>query len=325
MSLLATQGIGIFDSRHIAIENRQRARYIHGNTHQMCWALLSAWATSAKGTTALLNNIRVEGASLDTWLNRANVGPVTRSLVGQHWMSAWSLDLRRFHEDRDFRNEVSYRPDGLRVPDSPDYDADSEVTEPLLRCWEAFQPSATGAPELLDKHLLRQALRLAFNSDSKRRPKGPRYARFISQLSPDATPLLLAFLEADSAPHALLLDADQQDNQTHPASSIVARAALLLRVASALTSSVLSEARFSLFDFDFWWEKRLQDLGLWNDPTSPTEFVDLWAEVDSAIDTAEAWRLINPPPQTSRQTMVGLRSILALSQLQRVALWIVAS
>ena len=325
MSLLATQGIGIFDKRHVGLESRSSALYYNGGTHYVCWRLLRSWARTARGTKTLLDTLKTQNVTLNVWLDRATVGPMTRGLVAEEWLAQWSLDLKRFNEDQAFRNEVSYRPDGVRWPDQPDFLPDPEMSAPIIQCWEALKPSTPGTADLLDSHLLREALRLAYKRDKGRRPSGRRFNTFIGGLAPDAGPTLRDFLSDTDPPHSLLVDSAEENPHFDSAVPVVSRAVLLLRLASAFTSDVLHNAGVNLLDANFWWSKRVNALGLWSGAAPLSDFLALWPEVELGLESVEAWKIVNPPPRTSRNTMTGLRGILAITQFQRAGLWLFAS
>jgi len=325
MSLLATQGIGVFDKRHVGLENRRSAVYHNGGTHSVCWQFLRDWAKSGNGARVLLDSVKVQSGTLSMWLDKASVGPLTRALVADDWLTGWSIDLKRFDEDQRFRNEVSYRPDGIRWPDTQAFHPDAEIVEPLIECWEALKPSTPGTADLLDSHLLREALRLAFSRDSGLPHSDEKFGEFISHLEPDASPVLRGFLTDSGQPHPLLVYAADDTRNSDNVTAIVSRAVLLLRLASALTSQTLRSAGVNLIDADFWWTKKVDDLGLWNSANQLSDFLDLWPEVEVALESTDDWKAQNPQPQTSRSTMSGLRPILAFSQLQRAGFWLFAS
>jgi len=325
MSLLATQGIGVFDSRHVGLESRQSAVYHNGSTHSVCWKFLREWAKSPGGTSVLLDSLRVQGGTLGMWLDKASIGPLTSALVADDWLTGWSIDLRRFDEDQTFRNEVSYRPDGIRWPGTKAFQPDGEIVEPLIECWEALKPSTPGTADVLDSHLLREALRLAFKRDYGLPLSDAKFREFIERLAPDASPLLREFLSAPTPTHPLLSYAAGATGNFEQVTPILSRAVLLLRVASAFTSQALRSAGLNLLDADFWWTRKVDDLGLWNSANRLSDFLDLWPEVELALETTERWKAQNPPPHTARSAMSELRPILAFSQLQRAGFWLFAS
>ena len=72
ISLLATEGIGIFNRRHIAINERfepcEFTRKKRKGTHDATWLLLSAWSRETGRAESLLRSIVVDSKSLSQWL-----------------------------------------------------------------------------------------------------------------------------------------------------------------------------------------------------------------------------------------------------------------
>ena len=82
ISLLAAEGIGIFNNRHIALNDRleptEFRRSKRRGTHQATWLLLSAWSKESERATRLLQAITVESKSLSEWLAAVGVVDAAR-------------------------------------------------------------------------------------------------------------------------------------------------------------------------------------------------------------------------------------------------------
>ena len=327
MALLATQGIGVFNLTHVSFATKKEAFYVKATTHNFAWQAFGEWANQTRGLRGFLHNIHVAGTSLYDWLDKAGASPVVQNELSARWLNAWSIDLGLYEEDRNLRNEVSYRPSSIRQPADPPIHPTEESIEPLLRSWEAFEPSKMGSADVLDKHLLREALSFAYRIQSLGRPpSGPRFAAYLGRLSPDASEILQQFLRRETDPQRHFLLNKSADRTKTPTSALptIARALLLLRVASAATARVFSDAGISTDDISFWWSQRIVDLGLSEDPAHGYDLTELWPEVGASIDAIETWRSEAPDP-SSRDACIALGAQVPISQFQRTALWLLGN
>ena len=322
MSLLASRGIGVFDQRHISIESVNHARWWNTGTHPLVPAALQEWADKSTGAGDIFSSIFVEGLSIEAWLQRVGAGPVIDSRLTRDWLKNWSIDLKRFAGDRNERNEASYRPDSVRYPSPPEFRPLPYAIEPILAVWKALEPSSMGGADILDRHLLRRALRYAYTRQTGLEATGPQFSRFIDQATP-ASQSLFDFVKGAVAPDDLQLFSVAEDRRADlQPLPILSRAVLLLRMASASTFGLLSAAGAGFADFRFWWENRLSTFGLWDGPP-PGDLRDLWADVQDAIASVETWRAGpgagDPPPCDAVPT---LGAQVAFTQFQRPALWL---
>ncbi|MBY3144865.1 hypothetical protein HFO63_04535 [Rhizobium laguerreae] len=70
---------------------------------------------------------------------------------------------------------------------------------------------------------------------------------------------------------------------------MVARAILLLRVASGSTSHLFQDAGFTPSEIEFWWKELGPARGLWNSDGAPENTADLWSDIDAALSSLEAF------------------------------------
>ena len=159
-SLLATEGIGIFDRLHIALNDRLEPVEFRGTTHVATWDALSAWSHETGRAARLLQAINIESKSLSAWLEVVGVVAPAQQLVAEDWLSKWSIDLDILSTDPGRRNEMSYRPTRIRVPAPQSVDPCLELAKPLFDSWAELQPEMGGTSAALDLSLLRQALSL---------------------------------------------------------------------------------------------------------------------------------------------------------------------
>jgi hypothetical protein len=84
MSLLASEGIGIFDDRHFVVKSDGNCEYIgtmpmrarwrgHLRTHNVVWLALEHWAELKRSVEILAEFIQPNGIPLEDWLNSLGV------------------------------------------------------------------------------------------------------------------------------------------------------------------------------------------------------------------------------------------------------------
>jgi hypothetical protein len=114
MSLLASAGIGIFNTRHFIVptaNSTTNLRFTQG-THLIAWLALKQWSQQAASGALFAQLIRPEGRTLDQWFQPQG-GASTLAPQAKSWFMQWGMDLDLATKDRDARNESSYRPDGV--------------------------------------------------------------------------------------------------------------------------------------------------------------------------------------------------------------------
>lgn len=166
LSLLATEGIGIFSNRHFTLNDSGNCQllpnYSNGvpRTHDITWLALEHWAGLRRSANLLAEVVSPFGIELGDWFDAFLTGPALYQ-VGKDWFRTWGLDLRRLSEDREARNEVSYEPGNLNSRTS--LDVHSSVSF-LREVWDLLEPLDSSRFGILDRHLLRLSLEKAFEA-----------------------------------------------------------------------------------------------------------------------------------------------------------------
>lgn len=169
ISLLATEGIGIFDDPSVAVNPSGTCHSVRGHrTHVIAWLALEHWADNGHAGDLLADVIFVGGNSLRTWLDNFQRSTVlNRRRIASKWLKGWGLDLRRFIADRQARNEVSYRPSQLMPTPRVRVLETSQFTCEL---WKLHEPSGESRFEVLDRYLLRRSIEETYRIVKGRRP-----------------------------------------------------------------------------------------------------------------------------------------------------------
>ena len=316
MSLLATEGIGIFNNRHIALNYCLEPTEFKRSTHQATWLLLSAWSRESSRAARLLQAITIESKSLSEWLETVGVVEPAQQLVAEEWLSAWSVDLDILSTDSARRNEMSYRPTRIRVPAPQSVNPRLELVKPICDSWTELNPETGGARAALDLSLLRQALMLVVERGLCNYPSFRQALRSLKLGMPALTYQALSTESASAT--AIFRDAAISNVQGKSATPILSRGLLMLRLASASTASLLAAAEVSKSDLEFWWSPLGSDLGLWETATDIETFSDLWRDVADAKDEVEA---IQDEGSVRRFAEILAQDV-SLTQFSRAPMWL---
>lgn len=303
-------------------------------THGFVWDALRDWSQVSSNTNKLLRLISVNGHTIADWLGASvSWSPgVTVSLVAKEWLKTWSLDLRLLWDprigDRNYRNEVSYRPQGVRDLVNPM--GPERALSWLIQFWEACEPSGNDRFSILDRYLLQNALARIFRSRHDAPLNSAAYQRFVDRTFanmglPNSGTLYNFLRYPSSDDYIILQEAKLQVKTTRSEMRhipILARALLLLRLSSAAVENMFKVADIDSIDVEFWWRPLGQQNGFWTQNNVPDEMMDLWADVGLAIENIEAWCDQNINEDHLRPALIENGGDLwTLRQFKRVELW----
>ena len=318
MSLLASEGIGVFNNRHVAIGPKYTHSVWKGDgTHTATWKLLEAWANDHTRVATLLSAITVESRTINQWFDEAGIFRSVQHHVARRWLASWSIDLKNFEVDHDYRNHASYRPSRITPGSMKAIDASAEVVDPFLQTWDALEPSADVGGAAVDRVLLFGALRLA-------KPAKTRWEPFVDYLYSIgiASESLRSQLKELAANEHYLFKWAGDSSDPPPAQAVLARATLLLRIANGVCAQRLATAEVTKKKLQFWLTRFGEDSGLWSNETEPESFADLWEEVGYALGNVEEALESESPPRTMEKLTPILGRNVALTQFSRVPLWL---
>lgn len=318
MSLLASEGIGVFDKRHPVLDSAGIAHVFpkkgDRKTHDAVWQILHDWASHKRAAELLDELVAPESVTLSRWLSALGGGGKVRA-IAKKWFSAWGMDLHTVKDDRDLRNLASYRPSAFRAAPSLHVFETAQFVEDL---WALFEPAGAARFPALERYLLRKAIRIG-----TRHPiaEGQMAVIGISGLAATAW---ATFLNADDEPKPLTLALQQSDISTDSCHlQVISRAALLLAVATAATRRLIHGAAFTAADIPFQWESHGQSRGLWGTAGLAGPVSDLWADVEGSLVLSKAWKAGTP---SATAALIDWRQLpeLTLERLTRfelVGIW----
>lgn len=327
LSLLASDGVGVFNFNHFVLKGGGRtAKLEHGRgTHAAAWDILEFWSGELSSGTLFAKLVRPEARTLDEWF-RPHGGGATIAPQAQSWFQMWGMDLSLAHEDQNARNESSYAPDGVG---SSWGTSAAEGLEFVSSLWASLKPSPASSFAELDRYILRRSLEGLFKGRNGRAASANDldYRRLVAATVQSqgftGTPAKLweDFLTRRAQPHdpAIFSESAKAIGQTSDdAFSIISRAVLLLRVATGSARDLLQQSGLTAVDLEFWVQDIGTSRGLW-DPTDPApDLRDLWADVDAALGDIRD----GASPQSVKGLLLDYGATLpVLTSYERVGLW----
>jgi len=331
LSVLAAYGVGVFNRRHFVVTAAGVAQPLPdcGGTHPFAAEALTWWAKLPDAGQMLGVVIRPEDIPLNAWVQEFSPGQ-TIAPIATRLLLEWGFDVLKVGMDREARNEASYRPTQL-VPRQDLPLADGLAF--LRAWWQAFEPSGASRFGELDRYLLRRTLHFLFTNSASAGGQ-PAFAKGVDstvstlmRARPDpARTRLATFLREASNLPPLLKDAQGTDSPAHRRHhlQVIARASLLLRVATGAAQQLLLDAAVSPADLNFWIERLAIRCGLWRDSGDrPDPVTDLWDDVVAALDQldeleAQGAPVVKSRPSWARQTEVSTG---VLGGAERVPVW----
>lgn len=325
MSMLATEGIGVFNQHHVVVGANARCHMLDtfGGTHAFVWHALELWAQSSVAVSAVLESISPGNVPLADWLKQFSIGGM---FLATDWLTSWGLDLARLADDRSARNAASYRPNAFTSPGPRPV---SDTIEGILRFWEVCDPESNGGFPVLDRYLLRRCISLGWQG-SAASYDGQLHSA-LGAIAPTSPPVKWwrHFLSHQqlTKDHGIIRDASGTVDLHDPNHSkqVLARATLLLRVATGCSADLLRNAGPNVdADLDFWLSSRSVSRRLWHDSDPRTPSIDLWSDVEDASTSLQQW--LASTPTGARHSHYALwrdmaKAAATLSTTERAFLW----
>lgn len=298
ISLLASEGVGVFNRRHIIVSQRGRCLRMPNQptTHVFTWEALEEWATSPGASAHVLQMISGGGHSLAEWMNHVGQIPAFLAQLARDWLLGWGMDISQLAEDRESRNLASYRPTSLTTGRPLDARSVSQFVSAL---WPLCEPREQNPFSTLDRLLIRSSLQRAFKAAHAHGrtalSASRQFAQFIENnvlagLQPNEVPGVnwTSFLtEINTGVFNVLALAAAKDPPTRPwhAVQVAARAFLLLRIATGSCERMFSQLPGgAIVGLNFWVDQIGEDRGLWQQNAKPAASVDLWTDAEDAVE-----------------------------------------
>ena len=335
MSLLATEGIGVFKNKHFVVDGDNHASRLQKKspTHEFAWDALNYWAQSPTSGALFADVVRPYGRPLEGWLAPFGGGAAVLPQA-QAWFKQWGMDLTLIGEDRESRNSRSYRPSGLPAPWLVQAE---DVMRFVTELWALLEPSVSSF-ELLDRHVLRLSIESLFKGRTgiDPAPDVPQFSSLVDSVL--ANQALTAALSSEwrkfllrqsypSDPGVVLHSKIFPQESATDAYGVASRAALLLRMATGATHRLFESAGVPDDSIDFWRSELGVSRGFWDPGAEPKTMTDLWSDiVDATADAEPFFKQLAPQDRTFRHLALQFgQSVVPFGGCERVALWGVMS
>jgi len=302
MSILATEGIGVFSDKHIGVYSPTTNGEIPENyykgvapnrsykqppypTHKFVWDIMEKWSNSAyKPDNEILKIFKVHGKNFHELTEFFHPSTAVSSLLTvqtvKEWLKEWCFDIKQYRNDRDNRNEASYRPQRI-INFSNTLNFTSIITD-LEKYWSIISPSGSDKFSLLDKYLLRKLFDTLYSKIITTSTKEDLIINAFNQLGINDQ-ILFNFLDYQAPfqdDHIIFSQAGLKKTTTL---SILARATLLLRISVGLVSQLYKDGGIQKNELNFVWDQYGLDGGFWSTGNIYANFNDLWSDVQASV------------------------------------------
>lgn len=302
ISLLATQGIGVFSNRHFTVEDPKNIHSMSEpenrgkGTHKATWRYFEWWTRQSKSTDLFGQMIRFRSRTLIEWIESMPRNELWIP-VARDFLLNIGLDLKHMDKDHVARNFASYRPSFGQNADLLSF------REKLLFLSESVRAmEKTGSGFDLDRYIVRVGVEQGFygiysalpvDSPSTYRTQIDAMMEAMTDSEESKQRLTNFFLRNPSIEEEPMFIREAtkigQLDDPNRHLQVLSRALLLLRVATGSTSNFLEDAGIHFDEMEFWWKKKGIEIGLWNDDIQAVNVGDNWANVVQALDEIDEW------------------------------------
>ena len=334
MSILASQGIGIFNHQHITVcpSGECIGLYTDAGTHCAAWLLLEKWADSTSARDLITSVVQPRNIPLSNWLS-SFIGTSSYQITISRLLKLWGLDLKIIGtRDRNARNESSYHPQRITKTQPQNFNYDLKY---LCEFWSSFEYGGSGF-EKLDYDLLKLGLIDLFAvscHNSNFLSDAGLTKQFESRINSLVDKMGISGEEKVRIANLLIKnngvnlpliisEANKQDplDSFNQHMQMLSRAGLLLRIASGASANLFLAAQFPNEDTKFWWNPLGIERGFWESDNEPDNFGDLWEDIKEALDVTK------PYANKTGMTLYNLHqedaySLAKLGECERIALW----
>jgi hypothetical protein len=264
--------------------------------------------------------VRLRGYTLNDLLT--DIWP-TFSAVGAAGtlVEAWGLDLKTGLDERKHRNTSSYAPQALNPLSVP-----LQGTLRFLdHVWRLFEPSASGSFDTLDRHLLRSLLwsQRLLSEPTVPLDGGAIATQYEALPAPVRSFAGRDFLIGKTEPASLeLLRLAQAKTSPPTPLHMIARALLLLRLATSFTQASLTEAGVDRTGGALrpWLDELASARGFWPNTAPLADVDELWEDTKVAlVDLDNARR--KSPSELYDWRAEGFSELPILTEAERIVMW----
>lgn len=303
-SLLARSGIAVLSGQHLVVDAHgtvmpiMRRSFVRGQsgTHVAAWAFLQEWSTTADAADMMASVLSPEGIALSEWFTGRPAWARWRASASG-WLKELGVDIQLLARDQFARNEASYRPNTIRT-DRVSLSA-CDNSRFVTDLWSLAEPGAHPFARL-DSSLLRIAIERAYRSatgigsdlQSKQYLSDVQTLVDQQDLAESHRSRLMNYLVRDASPDDpfVFQAALSRSKAINPAHHLhaMARATLMLRVATGASRQMLHNAGIESRLLDFWWQKLAVSRSI-SSASSPDELSDAWADITEAVDQIDTY------------------------------------
>lgn len=327
-SILSASGCGAFNSWNCCLDAAGNVQVLSKyQTHVMVWLALDYLAgNSPSGSAGIAAAMTILGVSTPEIVQYAYPGRQTTA-TSSNWVSNWVYDLKTSSADKGFRNRCSYNPHFV-TPHNADV---GEYVSLVTAFWEMLEPSPGATFMELDKQILRDVLRkeardsLVLNGKSEspeelKNELNEAYKKIVDS-APTLQSIPVQFIvNSGTLEHPLLHYARDDTDSPDTPRPILARATLLLRIATGMTQNLLRDAG-QISKLGFWLDSLAEQQGIVSTREDlPPDRSDLYVD---CILAAEDLQRAHAAGSNSRASLFGNPAIKPhlLSQTERIVQW----
>lgn len=250
MSLLAYNGIGVFNSRHIAVnstgsitglfnveyrDTRNRVQRYNTGTHAFVWDAFRLLVPNQLSAT-FLKCISPQNTALDQFLPNSTA---SKNKIIQSLLNKIGLDYKLFADDHISRNHSSYRPTFINEIISPDA---AKVSHTVKQIFQNSRPTEIAPFDGIDKLILHYTMR-----ESAKVQGNKNFNAFISafeadRANPSLSENLITYLKSPLSSDNLLALAKSGNSLLDGNYTIemMCRAFVLLRFSTGVCKNLFS-------------------------------------------------------------------------------------
>ena len=280
LSILAGSGIGILNKKHFVLTSSGSVDWFNGSTHTIAWEALKEWSKNPVHALKVIKNIEAFGMKADEWASACNAASSLQE-IATHWLTNWSVDLAKIGDDRNLRNEASYRPDLSPSAFAP---LGHDEINLVLGISSGCEFSGSGRFEIIDTALIHDLCSKAcvLREGTYDRIKMANIWRSVfawlqchKQMSKtEAITQLRQLIHASHSSASCIIQ--KADPSFTNAGAVLSRAFLLLRLASTLTRQQWIDIRTCASGGQCQWQSTvLNSFGAWS---------NFWAINNQSID-----------------------------------------